>query len=394
MARISLYLDTRAESKSGLYRVKISVRNGNSSFFIPTEVRIAKENWADGKIKGVPNERMLNKALAMKLSTLRLKLVSVSLTENIRGMHARDLAALLDETAAAEKEKPSSPLFLPFLQTYAAGKEKANTRNIYNSTAARLKMYTDTDRLTFADITYKWLCAFDKWLSAEKCRVNTRASYMRCIRAVWNEAVKCDAVPADAYPFRKFSIATEDTAKRSLSAKQLRLLRDCAKTETQRYYTDFFFLSFYLAGINTADLVELPPSKDGRIDYRRAKTGVPCRMSVPKEAAEIIGRRKGKERLVRYGEDFPERKILIAKANAALRTIADADGTPLFPELTTYWARHSWATLAADIDIPDAVIDAALGHRQQFRMTDVYIRRNEKKVDDAVRKVIRALDAE
>lgn len=394
MARISLYLDTRAESKSGLYRVKISVRNGSTAFFIPTEVRIAKENWADGKVKGVPNERMLNKALAMKLSTLRLKLVSVSLTENVRGMHARDLAALLDETAVTEKAKTASPLFLPFLEEYAAGKGKANTRNTYNSTAARLKLYTDTGKLTFTDITYKWLCGFDKWLSAEGCKTNTRASYMRCIRAVWNEGVKCDAVPADAYPFRKFSISTEDTVKRSLSAKELRLLRDCPKTEEQRYYTDFFFLSFYLAGINTADLVELPPSADGRIDYRRAKTGVPCRMSIPKEAAEIIERRRGKAKLVCYGEDFPERKTLIAKANAAFRSVKGKNEKPLFPELTTYWARHSWATIAADIDIPDAVIDAALGHRQQYRMTDVYIKRNEKKVDDAVRRVIHALDAE
>lgn len=391
MAKISLYLDTRSESKSGLYRLKISVRNGNTAHFIPTEVRIAKENWQDGKIKGVPNEKLLNKALSMKLSTLRLKLVSLGLTGNIRNMHARELAALLDESAAPARE--SSPLFLPWLDKFAAGKEKENTRHSYKSAAARVKGYAG-GKLTFTEINYKWLCGFEKWLAAEGCKVNTRAVYLRCIRAVWNEALKCDAVPANAYPFRKFSISTEDTAKRSLPLAALRSLRDCPKTEMQRYYTDFFLLSFYLAGINTADLVMLPPSNDGRIEYRRAKTGVPCAMSIPKEAAEIIERRKGKDMLVRYGEDFPDRKILIAKANASFRTIAGADGKPLFPKLTTYWARHSWATAAADLDIPDAVIDAALGHRQQYRMTDVYIRRNEKKVDDAVRRVIHALNVE
>lgn len=53
-----------------------------------------------------------------------------------------------------------------------------------------------------------------------------------------------------------------------------------------------------------------------------------------------------------------------------------------------HWARHTWATIAADLDIPDAVIDAALGHKSPYPMTDVYVRRNMRKVDEAVRKVI------
>lgn len=61
---------------------------------------------------------------------------------------------------------------------------------------------------------------------------------------------------------------------------------------------------------------------------------------------------------------------------------------PYFPNITSYWARHTWATIAADIDIPDAVIDAALGHKSPYRMTDIYVRRNIKKVNDAIRKVI------
>ena len=52
------------------------------------------------------------------------------------------------------------------------------------------------------------------------------------------------------------------------------------------------------------------------------------------------------------------------------------------------WARHTWATIAADIDIPDAVIDRTLGHKSPYPMTDIYVRRNQKKVDEAVRAVI------
>ena len=56
-------------------------------------------------------------------------------------------------------------------------------------------------------------------------------------------------------------------------------------------------------------------------------------------------------------------------------------------ELTTYWARHSWATVAASLDIPKETIAAALGHGGNT-VTDIYIDFDQKKVDEANRKVL------
>ena len=60
---------------------------------------------------------------------------------------------------------------------------------------------------------------------------------------------------------------------------------------------------------------------------------------------------------------------------------------PLFPELTTYWARHSWATIAASLDIPKETIAAALGHGGNT-VTDIYIDFDVRKIDEANRRVI------
>jgi integrase len=65
----------------------------------------------------------------------------------------------------------------------------------------------------------------------------------------------------------------------------------------------------------------------------------------------------------------------------------------LHPDISMYWARHSWATLAAYLDIPKETIAAALGHGGRD-VTDIYIRFDEKKIDEANRKVIDALNAE
>ena len=158
----------------------------------------------------------------------------------------------------------------------------------------------------------------------------------------------------------------------------------------------------------------LPKIKRGSlIEFRRSKTGVPCRMKVPDVAWEIIDRYGGRDRLVSFGEDCCSVEAWhnrLHRMNMALQKIGPSSYTyvkakgrgrnmkrkkvyvSLFPELTSYWARHTWATLAAEMDVPDAVIDAALGHRSPYPMADIYIRRNYKKVDEAVDKVIAYLN--
>ena len=59
----------------------------------------------------------------------------------------------------------------------------------------------------------------------------------------------------------------------------------------------------------------------------------------------------------------------------------------MIPGLTTYWARHTWATIAASLDIPRDTIAHALGHGGNT-VTDIYIDFDQKKVDDANRRVL------
>ena len=180
---------------------------------------------------------------------------------------------------------------------------------------------------------------------------------------------------AEVYPFRRFKIKKEKTMKRSLTVQDLRRLRDYPCEKWQRVYVDMFMLSFYLCGINMVDLVALPKIKRGSlIEFRRSKTGVPCRMKVPEVAWEIIDRYGGRDRLVSFGEDCCSVEAWhnrLHRMNMALQKIGPSSYTyvkakgrgrnmkrkkvyvSLFPELTSYWARHTWATLAAESDVPE-----------------------------------------
>ncbi|MCL2597400.1 MAG: hypothetical protein FWD66_07040 [Paludibacter sp.] len=118
---------------------------------------------------------------------------------------------------------------------------------------------------------------------------------------------------------------------------------------------------------------------NGYIVINRAKTDVPVSFKIQPEAQKIIDKYKGENYLLSPMDNYNNYINFEHKINKFLKKI--------FPYISIYWARHSWATIAAEIDIPDTIIDLALGHKVQG-MKEIYINRNRKKIDEANRKVI------
>ena len=218
---------------------------------------------------------------------------------------------------------------------------------------------------------------------------------MRNIRTVVNAAI--DDELTTLYPFRKYKIKHEETAKRSLTVEELRTLRDYPCEPRQEKYRDFFILMVYLVGINSVDLFSLKEIRRGRIEYRRSKTSRLFSIKVEPEAQAIIDKYRGEKYMINVLDTYGNYRDFVHRMNENLQKIGKMERKgrggkkhreSLFPELTTYWARHTWATLAAELDIPDETISLALGHSSGNRVTDIYIRRNQKKVEAANRKVI------
>lgn len=157
-------------------------------------------------------------------------------------------------------------------------------------------------------------------------------------------------------------------------------------------------LMFYLIGINGIDLFHLKGITDGRIEYKREKTGKLYSIKVEPEAMEIINRYKGKEYLLNILEDnnYNYRKYMTAM-NRGLQKLGDFERKGLggkkirdvlFPQITSYWARHTWATIAHKIGVSKDVISLALGHEYGCKTTGIYIDYDLEKVDNANRQVL------
>ena len=161
-----------------------------------------------------------------------------------------------------------------------------------------------------------------------------------------------------------------------------------------------FMLMFYLIGINAVDLFTAKPSAivNGRFEYTRAKTGRLYSIKVEPEAMEIINRYHGKSYLLNVMDEYTNHADFIHRMGIALRKVGEMKRvgrggkkviTPLFPEISCYWSRHTWATIAAGLDIPKETIAHALGHAwATSTTTDIYIMFDNRKIDEANRKVI------
>lgn len=254
------------------------------------------------------------------------------------------------------------------------------------------------DELTFDDISLKWLNAFDEWLIiTQGSAQNSRNIHFKNIRTVINRAI--DEELTDKYPFRRFKIRPEATRKRSLSVKELRILFNYPVEEYQKFYLDMFRLMIMLCGINSTDLYNLTEITNGRIEYRRAKTHKLYSIKVEPEAMVIINRWKGRRKLLCIADRWKDPKDFNKNMNIALKKIGKHEQvsgrggkiriTPLFPTLSTYHTRHSWATIAYnDCGVSKDVISQALGHSLGSTVTEIYLNKDQRLVDEANRKVL------
>lgn len=302
-----------------------------------------------------------------------------------------------EQEPSGEDEQAGTGTFVPFFVGRIESYDRRSTRESNEYTLSTMRKFCPDalDAMNFEDVNYAWLSDFEKWMKKKKLSQNTRKIHFGNIRAAIREAYKRELTEAD--PFRRFSFRPAKTRKRSLDINELRRLFTCPVAPHAEFYRDMMRLSFMLLGINTVDLYNLKEIKKGRVEYDRSKTGGLFSVKVEPEAMAIIERYKGEKALLCIADRWSDHRNFRHQLNAAIKRIGkaqgkgkkDLEGEGPFAEVTSYWMRHSWGTIAYELGVSDDTISQALGHQGSgARVTEVYIRRNMDKVDDANRKVL------
>ena len=391
--KTKFYLDCR-NSKVGT--LKVAITNKTLTRHIPLDVHITKEQW-DGKAEKIINHKnkaFLNTYITRRKLDIDTAILKLSETVNLRKKDINEIKSLVVAAISPEPETPPNNFVARF--KHFAGTHKEQTAAVYMHTLKRMTDFCpDLDSLTFEDINKDWLVSFESYLAKTMPSKNARNVHLRNIRAVFNDAIDNDITTA--YPFRKFSIRPTPTAKRSLTAEQLRTLFSMQVEPYAEKYKDLFCLAFMMCGINLVDICKLKRDNvvNGRIEYIRAKTGKHYSVKIEPEMQILLDKYKGDKYLLNIMDSRLDYKNFLKQINKALKNIGEVSlgkhgkksVKPLFPRLSYYWCRHSWATIASELDIPKETIDHALGHGNNT-VTDIYINFDMRKVDKANRQVI------
>lgn len=398
MASISIKLDTRSVKKDGTSPIVALVSAGSGkSFRMPLGISVSSKEWDANKsiVKLHPSRLSYNIIISQAQSNLKAKLLNLDIEGRLANMELKDIQFVLKRALRGQDENNDLRVVTMF-DMYIEGLTKTSTKGIYELTKRKIMEYYGD--ILLSSINVSWLKDFERRL-LKLYKKNGVSIHMRNLRAVINDAMNRELLTNYKYPFRIYKIPKEPTAKRDLSIEDIRLIRDYDAEPEMRKYLDFFMLSFYLGGINTGDLCLLRPSDyhNGRITYRRQKTmGLPISIKVEPEAKAIINRYRGKEYLLKYCDGGIDYHNWARRVHKALQTFGPyelgkygkKDRKPLYPFLSMYYARHSFATIASeDCDISLDVVGRILGHAEKT-VTDIYIHRKTKKTDEALRKVL------
>ncbi len=203
---------------------------------------------------------------------------------------------------------------------------------------------------------------------------------MRILRAVYNRAVEKELI-SQRFPFKYVYTGIDKTVKRAISLNHIKQIKelDLPMNSTLDFARDMFLFSFYTRGMAFIDMAYLKKKNlvNGILTYRRNKTGQQICVKWEECMQEILDKYdlSNSSYLLPVIKDMNqnERKQYenaLRMVNNKLKEIAKIICLPI--PLSTYVARHSWASIAKSKNIPISVISEGMGHDSEAT-TRIYL---------------------
>ena len=275
-----------------------------------------------------------------------------------------------------------------------AGRERTTER--YTTILNSFKRFmTKRDDIPLDHVDSSLMLEYETFLKSSGICPNSSSFYMRGLRAIYNRAVERGLV-VQRNPFKHVYTGIDKTVKRAVPAEVIRQIRDLDLTlnPVMDLARDIFMFSFYTRGMSFIDMAFLKKSdlKNGILSYRRQKTGQQLFIKWEKPMQEIIDKYDTTKTpyLLPIINDMmkdPRRQYKNAEhlTNGKLKKIGKQLGLEI--PLTTYVARHGWANIAKNKNIPIATISEAMGHDSE-KTTRIYLASLDSSVVDKANSLV------
>ena len=378
---VATVLDTRREKTSGGYPVKIRVTYRRKRTYFQTGKNLSVDEWE-------------------RLDTTRLHSL-VDIRKDIENSFDLVKTAVKDLSEKGEFTIPRLNLRLKSVSVLSVNdlinKRRAELRE--NGQAGTMFVYTTLlknlsqfagDNITFEEVTPDWLKKYENFLRSAGKKQSTIAIGMRTLRAIFNEAKRTMIIKESQYPFGRgrYEIQEGEGRKLALTIEDIgRIARYEPKFEATGRYRDYWLFLYLCNGINVTDMVRLRYEDivDGEIHFTRQKTQ---RTSKVHQEIKVVITEPMKAIIEKYGNKdrigyiFPVLKGGESAERARLKTqyftkainkrMAEIAKELDIPHISTYTARHSFATVLKRAGANIAYISESLGH-SNIKTTEHYL---------------------
>lgn len=349
---------------------------------IRTEYRLLPVEW-DGKKEVVvvpegksPRREYLTE-VAVELAEERKRLAAM-----IARLEREEPDYTADRVVELYRESKKKTTMTGYAERLIAQLERSGHKGKAERYATALnsfKRYLGGNDVAMEQVDGSLMEEYQDYLAEQGLCRNTVSFYMRNLRAIYNRAVE-EEVTETSHPFRHVYTGIDKTVKRAMALADLKRLKqlDLRMNPVQELARDLFMFSFYTRGMSFVDMAQLKKSDvaNGVLSYRRQKTGQPLRMKWVKATQEIADKYQRDDSPyllpILDGTEGTGKayKNAYERVSKALKLVGRKLG--LGSPLTTYVARHTWASVAKRRNVPIPVISEALGHDSE-KTTQIYL---------------------
>ncbi len=272
-----------------------------------------------------------------------------------------------------------------------------NTAMMYKTAMHSWEKLYKGKYLLMADITPKMLKDYETFMLRRGRSITTVSIITRCVRRLFNIAIKQGDVKRELYPFGDkdsglYVVRNAQNIKRALAKNDIRKIFEYEPEEDspEGFYRDIWIFSYLCNGMNMADICRLRHEniQGDSLVFARQKTiqnrkVVPIIADISPHIRGIIDRWGTKPVSPRdyifdvltpngsAAEEVAQVRQFTKMVNRYINRVAQKVG--IEAKVTTYTARHSFATVLKQSGESVMYISEALGH-SNLRTTELYMK--------------------
>lgn len=423
MATVSWVVFKHHKKADGTYNPKIRITNNGTSSYIATPIFTDLVRFKKGSASGTVTSESLKDSLNEQVRKIR-ELLNDNQESLLNCETSKDVVNLIER-----KQKSKEIDFIEFARRDIERIKNDGTRTIkttgINALCHYLKHTTGEERLNIKSLTTSFLRKYEAWLRTDRIiTVKQRHglkmefktlkkpplndtgihSFMGIIQSIFNNALlefndyEVGDIVIPNNPFKAYKIPKVlEAKKRAVGVDIIKGIYNFKpegrKRRTMEFTRDIYLLSFLLAGMNVADMLNCRIVNE-RIEYERQKTKSRRRdaafisIGIHPLAKEIIEKYRDPlgECVFDFHRRFTDSRNLTKGIHRGMRTLCEELGIDY---IQFYSARHSFATIARnDCDVSKDDIALCLNHSSGHSITDTYIKQDFSRIDMVIKKVI------